>query len=268
MNDHELAQRLARETGELLLGLRDHAFSLTKVDDETRANFAAEILGSEGDLVGNQYLMDQLSKHRPDDVVLSEEGDHDVARIGAKRVWIIDPLDGTSQYETGGEDFAVHIALWEAGCSAPSGISVASVAVPARNQVISMTDEVGNSTIASRPIRILVSRSRPPREISVLVAALEKNFPDRGTVEVIPMGSAGAKVAHIICGDADIYVNTGGFFEWDLAAPLGVAIHYGLSVTDCQGKPFELNQPNLKVPDVLISRPEFVEILVSTLAQA
>ncbi len=268
MNDHELAQRLARDTGELLVGLRNHAHSFTKVDDETRANFAAEILGSEGDLVGNQYLMDQLSKHRPEDVVLSEEGDHEVARIGAKRVWIIDPLDGTSQYETGGDDFAVHVALWEAGSSLAGGISVASVAVPARNQVLSMTDEVNDVGSSSRPIRILVSRSRPPREISVLVEALENNFPERGSVEVIPMGSVGAKVAHIISDDADIYVNTGGFFEWDLAAPLGVAIHYGLSVTDCLGKPFELNQPNLKVPDVIISRPEFVDVLVSTLAQA
>jgi 3'(2'), 5'-bisphosphate nucleotidase len=266
MNDHELARKLARDTGELLVGLRNHAHSLTKLDDEMRANLATEILGSEGDLIGNEYLLEQLAKHRPDDIVLSEEGDHEVARIGAKRVWIIDPLDGTSQFETGGDDFAVHVALWEAGSEAPAGISVASVAVPTRNQVLSMDDPTVSKSQASGPIRILVSRSRPPREIEFVKSELEAKFPDRGKVEIVPMGSVGAKVAEIISGGADIYLNTGGFYEWDLAAPLGVAIHNGLSVTDCYGKKFELNQPNLRIADVLISRPEFVDVVVSALA--
>ena len=266
MNDHELARKLARETGELLVGLRNHAHSLTKLDDEMRANLATEILGSEGDLVGNEFLIEQFTKHRPDDIVLSEEGDQEVARIGANRVWIIDPLDGTSQYETGSDDFAVHVALWESGSSAPSGISVACVAVPARNQVLSMDDPILEPASEAGPIRILVSKSRPPREIDIVVKALEEKYPGRGSAEIIPMGSVGAKVAHIISGGADIYINTGGFFEWDLAAPLGVAVHQGLSVTDCRGKSIELNQPNLRIVDVLISRPEFVDVIVTALA--
>lgn len=267
MNDHELARKLARETGELLVGLRDHALALTKIDSELRKSLANEILGSEGDLVGNQYLIEQLAKHRPADIVLSEEGDQEVARIGAKRVWIIDPLDGTSQFETGSDDFAVHVALWEAQSPAPGGISVASVAVPARNQVFSMDDAVAIRPKNTEAIRILVSRTRPPKELETVVKALEAKFPDRGPVEVIQMGSVGAKVGHIISGGADIYLNTGGFYEWDLAAPLGVAIHNGLSVTDCLGNGFELNKPSLKIADVLISRPEFVDVIVDSLAR-
>ena len=107
MNDHELARKLARETGTLLIGLRNHAASLSGGEDETHSVLAEEVLGSEGDRVAHDYLMDQFSIHRPSDVVVSEEGDLEVARLNATRVWIIDPLDGTAQYSTGGDDFAV-----------------------------------------------------------------------------------------------------------------------------------------------------------------
>jgi len=266
MSDNELAKQLAVKTGELLVGLRNHAHSLETVSDEFHAALAQEILGGEGDSVAHSYLFEQLTKLRPNDVVLSEEGDLEVARTSAKRIWIIDPLDGTAQYSTGGPDFAVHIALWEATSDAPSNISVAAVSVPMRNEIWTTSDVPVVLTDSSRPIRILVSRSRPPREIATVIAALELKYPDRGSVEVIPMGSVGAKVGAIISGEADIYFNTGGFYEWDLAAPLGVAIHYGLSVTDSRGDTIALNQANLLVRDVLITRPEFVVSVVSALA--
>ncbi|KGA17384.1 hypothetical protein GM51_10455 [freshwater metagenome] len=239
MNDHELARKLARETGTLLMGLRNHAASLTGGEDETHSVLAEEVLGSEGDRVAHDYLMDQFSIHRPSDVVLSEEGDLEVARLNATRVWIIDPLDGTAQYSTGGSPN-------------PSQISVASVAVPARNELWSMDEPVQRYQPNNTPIRILVSRSRPPREIPAVIKKLEATFPERGPVEVIPMGSVGAKVGAILADKADVYFNSGGFYEWDLAAPLGIAVHNGLSVTDCSGNPIELNKVNLKVNDILL----------------
>lgn len=265
MNDHELARKLARETGALLVGLRNHAASLQGGEDETHSILAQEVLGSEGDRVAHDYLMEQFALYRPSDVVLSEEGDLEVARLNAQRVWIIDPLDGTTQYSSGSDDFAVHIALWEAGSQAPSQICVASVAVPARNELWSMDETLQHNQLNDNPIRILVSRSRPPREINSVIQKLEESFPDRGGVEVIPMGSVGAKVGAILAGKADVYFNSGGFYEWDLAAPLGVAIHNGLSVTDCSGNQVELNKVNLKVKDVLICRSEFTTTIVSAL---
>lgn len=265
MNDHELARKLARETGTLLVGLRKHAQTLQGGEDETHSVLAEEVLGSEGDRVAHDYLMDQLSINRPDDVVLSEEGDLEVARLNAKRVWIIDPLDGTAQYSSGSDDFAVHVALWDAGSQALSQISVASVAVPARNELWSMDEPTQRYQPNGSPIRILVSRSRPPREIDAVISKLEETYPDRGPVQIIQMGSVGAKVGAILANQADAYFNSGGFFEWDLAAPLGIAIHNGLSVTDCSGKPIELNKANLKVKDVLICRPELTSTIVMAL---
>jgi 3'(2'), 5'-bisphosphate nucleotidase len=265
MNDHELARKLARETGTLLVGLRKHADSLQGGTDETHSVLAQEVLGSEGDRVAHDYLMEQFAIHRPKDVVLSEEGDLEVSRLNSDRVWIIDPLDGTAQYSTGGDDFAVHIALWDGGSQNPSQICAASVAVPARNELWSMDEPVQRYQPSGSPIRILVSRSRPPREIDSVIQKLESVFPDRGKVEVIPMGSVGAKVGAILSDQADVYFNSGGFYEWDLAAPLGIAVHNGLSVTDCQGNQIELNKVNLKVQDILICRPELTSSIVMAL---
>ena len=265
MNDHELARKLARETGALLVGLRNHAASLSAGEDETHSVLAEEVLGSEGDRVAHDYLMEQFSTHRPNDVVLSEEGDLEVARLNAERVWIIDPLDGTAQYSSGGEDFAVHIALWEVGSVREGQISAASIAVPARNELWSMDELAQPYKPTNLPIRILVSRSRPPREIPAVIKKLEEAFPERGQVEVIPMGSVGAQVGAILADYADVYFNSGGFYEWDLAAPLGIAVHNGLSVSDCSGNPIELNKVNLKVKDILICRPELTKTIVDAL---
>jgi 3'(2'), 5'-bisphosphate nucleotidase len=114
-------------------------------------------------------------------------------------------------------------------------------------------------------IRILVSRSRPPREIAAVIKKLEETFPDRGSVEVIPMGSVGAKVGAILADKADVYFNSGGFYEWDLAAPLGIAVYNGLSVTDCNGDQITLNKVNLKVKDILICRPDLTSTIVMAL---
>jgi len=265
MNDHELARKLARETGTLLVGLRNHAASLQGSEDETHSVLAQEVLGNEGDRVAHDYLMEQFSIHRPSDVVLSEEGDLEVARLNAERVWIIDPLDGTAQYSSGSDDFAVHIALWDSSSQLPSQICVASVAVPSRNELWSMDEPVQSYQPNGAPIRILVSRSRPPREITAVIKKLEETFPDRGSVEVIPMGSVGAKVGAILADKADAYFNSGGFYEWDLAAPLGIAVHNGLSVTDCNGDQITLNKVNLKVKDILICRPELTSVIVMAL---
>lgn len=85
-SDHRLAHDLAAEAGELLLRLRP----------------------SPGDRASNNFLLAALADRRPDEAVLSEESVDDPARVGADRVWIIDPLDGSREFgEPGREDWAV-----------------------------------------------------------------------------------------------------------------------------------------------------------------
>ena len=240
-DDHALARDLAVQAGRRLLGLRAQGGE-------------ADVLREAGDRLSHDFLSAELAARRPGDVVLSEEGADNPARLGAGRVWIVDPLDGTREFgEPGRTDWAVHVALWEKG-----DLVAGAVALPAQDQVLSTAEPPPSRADDEAPgkIRIVVSRSRPPafvRNISGLIDA-----------ELVPLGSAGAKVAAVINGEVDAYVHGGGFYEWDTAAPVAVARAAGLHASRIDGSALAYNQPDLLMPDILVCRPA----LAGTLLQA
>ena len=199
-DDDHLAAELAAEAGRRLLELR-----ASGGDPDT--------LRHEGDLSSHEFLAAQLARRRPDDAVLSEEGADNPARLRASRVWIVDPLDGTREFgEPGRTDWAVHVALWERG-----ELTAGAVALPGQGRVLSTADPAcGAPTSSSGTIRLVVSRTRPPEFVARLA--------DKTGAELMPLGSAGAKAAAVICGSADAYVHSGGQYEWDSAAPVAVAL--------------------------------------------
>jgi 3'(2'), 5'-bisphosphate nucleotidase len=194
--------------------------------------------------------MDALLQARPDDAVLSEEGDDGVDRpdrAGAARVWVVDPLDGTREYSEGRDDFAVHIGL------AVDGLPmVGAVALPGQDLVLVTGARRSRArTLAPRPdgpLRIVVSRTRPPAEAKRVAARLG--------AELVPMGSAGAKTAAVLRGSVDAYVHSGGQYEWDSAAPVAVAHSYGAYAARLDGSVLLYNQPDPWLPDLLVCRPE------------
>ncbi|HEY3867184.1 MAG TPA: inositol monophosphatase family protein, partial [Actinocrinis sp.] len=216
-DDHVLARDLAGQAGQRLLDLRAQG------GDQ-------DVLRKAGDRMSHEFLTAALAGQRPDDVVLSEEGADNPARLGARRVWIVDPLDGTREFgEPGRTDWAVHVALWERTGDGSGDLTAGAVALPAQGTVLSTAEPPPPlpEDEASDRIRIVVSRSRPPgfvRNISGLINA-----------ELVPLGSAGAKVAAVICGEVDAYVHGGGFYEWDTAAPVAVARAAGLHASRIDG---------------------------------
>ena len=276
MNDHELAAQLAYQAGQLLLDVRG---DISPIPDGELAPFDQKALGDEGDRLANDFLISRLKTDRPDDVILSEESLDPATRHNANRVWIIDPLDGTSSFSRGYPGFAVHVALWERGSHLPGSISAAAVSVPMFDITLSTADDPERmrgefpdlshvATVQSQHkadgIRIVTSPSRPPQQLAAVTSALSADF--NQSVVVQRMGSVGAKTCFIILGHADIYINTVGFHEWDLAAPLGVAHHYGLSACLPSGESFELNQPRTELGGALISQPQFVDTILRSLA--
>ena len=232
MNDHELAAALADEAGRLLLQLR-REYS----DAEPNARKAA------GDRGSHELLARRLLEERPRDAVLSEEGIDDSTRLVEERLWIIDPLDGTREFsELDRDDWAVHVALWERG-----DLVAGAVALPARGMVLATGRPLparGTYPPHDGPIRVAVSRTRPPAVSDKVRAELD------GTL--IPMGSAGAKVAAVILGEADIYVHAGGQYEWDSAAPVAVARAAGLHCSRIDGSELRYNQDGALLPDLLV----------------
>jgi 3'(2'), 5'-bisphosphate nucleotidase len=243
-SDARVAADLARQAGDLLLTLRG-ASGLTGKD-----------LGKRGDAASNSLLLRELAAVRPDDAVLSEESADSPARLSADRVWIIDPLDGTREYGMPGrKDWAVHVALWQAG----QGITAAAVAQPALDTVYA-SDTVRAVRRPHPRLTFLVSDSRPPEWAAPVAARLG--------AELAPMGSAGAKTMAVVRGDADAYLHGGGQWEWDSAAPVGVAIAAGLHASRIDGSPLVYNNEHPYLPDLLICRPDLGTSLLREVAAA
>jgi 3'(2'), 5'-bisphosphate nucleotidase len=233
-DDHELAAWLATVAGDLLLDVRAQGLGGKELKDA-------------GDLASHELLMRLLAEHRPDDAVLSEEGKDDKVRLTSSRVWIVDPLDGTREFsEPPRDDWAVHVALWQDGA-----LVAGAVAQPGLDRTFSTREPPVVPPRRSERPRIAVSRTRPPAFVEAL--AEEMN------AELVPMGSAGAKVISVVRDITDAYVHAGGQYEWDSAAPVVVAVAAGLHTSRADGAPLLYNQDDVLLPDLLVCRPELAD---------
>jgi 3'(2'), 5'-bisphosphate nucleotidase len=244
MTDLELARCMADAAATLLSSLRASPL------------LDGAALGRAADQAANAVLMASLRQHRPDDAVLCEEEADDVRRLSSSRVWVIDPLDGTREYEQRRDDWAVHVGLAIDGRPA-----LGAVALPPLGLVL---DSGGGLSLpapsASRCRRLVVSRSRAPAWSASVAQAID--------AELVPMGSAGAKAMAVVRGEADAYLHDGGQHEWDSCAPVAVAVAAGLHCSRLDGSPLVYNRPDPFLPDLLVCRPELAAPLLQSVAGA
>ena len=229
--DAELAAHLAEVAGSLLLEVREAGV------------FSAKALGKAGDQTANQFLIHAIREQRPDDGLLSEEENDNFERLANSRVWIVDPVDGTREYGEGRTDWAVHVALAIGGVP-----TIGAVALPGLGVVLRTDRPLPLPPGAAIP-RLVVSRTRPAKEAVAVAEALGG--------DLVAMGSAGAKAMAIVRGEAEIYLHTGGQYEWDSCAPAAVAMACGLHVSRVDGTPLVYNQADTYMLDLLICRPEW-----------
>ncbi len=241
-NDHLFAAWTATVAGTLLLQVRE-------------SGLEGKALKDAGDLASHELLMKLFAQYKPADAVLSEEehrgtsGEND--RLRTPRVWIIDPVDGTREYsEPPRDDWAVHVALWQQGA-----LVAGAVAQPG----LGATFHTGQPPVvpartAPRP-RIAVSRTRPPKFVEALAEEIG--------ADLVPMGSAGAKVISVARDVTDAYVHAGGQYEWDSAAPVAVARSAGLFTSRVDGSELVYNQQQVRLPDLIVCRPELAEPILA-----
>ena len=235
LSDAALAAALAGQAGALLAKLR------------ASSGLTGQALGAAGDAQANALICEALRAARPSDGLLSEEERDNPARLAQSRVWIIDPLDGTREYGEGRADWAVHVALAIDGVA-----TVGAVALPGHDGgIVLRSDQPRPVPPAPTQLRLVVSRTRPAAEALAVAKALGG--------EVIPMGSAGAKAMAVVLGQADIYLHSGGQYEWDSCAPVAVALAHGLHASRIDGTALAYNQRDTYMPDLLICRPEWAE---------
>ncbi|MEO9470544.1 3'(2'),5'-bisphosphate nucleotidase CysQ [Parasphingorhabdus sp.] len=230
MTDGDLACKLAEDAGRMLVRLREDS------------RLTGKKLGKAGDETANEMLVAALREARPDDGLLSEESKDTKDRLTQDRVWIIDPVDGTREYGEARSDWAVHVALAVRGQAVTGAVSLPDLGVTLRS------DRPGTEPIRQDRLRMVVSRSRPAKEALHVAKKLD--------AELIPMGSAGAKSMAVVRGEADIYLHSGGQYEWDNCAPVAVAQAHGLHCSRIDGAPLIYNQSETWLPDLLICHKE------------
>jgi 3'(2'), 5'-bisphosphate nucleotidase len=243
-DDHLFAAWAATVAGELLTEVRTQGLEGKELKDA-------------GDQAAHELLVALLAEHRPGDAVLSEEGKDDKVRLSADRVWIVDPLDGTREFsEPPREDWAVHVALWARSAPGADGgeLVAGAVAQPGLDPTFHTGEPpVVPARTSERP-RIAVSRTRPPAFVQALAEEID--------AELVPMGSAGAKVISVARDVTDAYVHAGGQYEWDSAAPVAVARAAGLFTSRVDGSPLVYNQDDVLLPDLIVCRPELADRIV------
>ena len=250
MTDAELATRLARETGERLMELRERMM---------REDASPWYMMDAGDALAHRFIVDTLHRERPDDAILSEEGADDPRRLAADRVWIVDPLDGTSEFGEGDrDDWAVHIALWQrhtpserSGATADGELIAAAVGLPSLGLTLSTNPAPTTPAKVERTPLMVVSRSRTPAVAAYV--ARELGF------DGVRLGSAGAKTMAVVMGNVDVYLHAGGQYQWDSAAPIAVARAAGLHTSRIDGSPLVYNERDTWLPDLLVCQQHLAD---------
>jgi 3'(2'), 5'-bisphosphate nucleotidase len=237
----EVAIRAARAAGRLILEhYADPENGLEMKPDQSPVTAA--------DAAANASLVTDLSTAFPEDAILSEESPDDPVRFSRRRVWIIDPLDGTRDFLAKTGDFCVLVGL------TVDNAPVLGVAYqPTRDALYHARKgggaflETGGATHA-----ITTSRREQPTELRVGISRLN---PDEGLGKVLAAAGLapravqmGASVKHMALarGDLDAVMNLSpAEQEWDTCAPEVILTEAGCTVTDGDGKPFLYNQKDL-----------------------
>lgn len=242
-----------REAGEALLSLQKDGIAIQKKSNND--------LVTNGDLLVNNILKNQLLNPFPDFGWLSEENIDDKTRLTSQKTWIVDPIDGTKEFAQGIPEYAISVALVEKGLPV-----LASVYNPAANEFFYAVKNGGawlnDSPIRCKtntPILFLASRTEYARG---KWSAFEKYS------AVKPVGSIAYKLALVAAGKADATLSLGNKNEWDIAAGMLLVTEAGGTVTDAERKPILLNQQNTLVNGIVAAERVYHDEVFEIIALA
>lgn len=194
------------------------------------------------DLSVDQMLRDRLSALVPEAGWLSEETADDLKRLACRKLWVVDPIDGTRDYLRGREGWAVSVALIEDGRPLLGVLDA-----PARDEQWRAEAGFGAYRNAARVRagdRQVLEGARVPAD------ALAKA--DRGFFTLAPKpNSIALRMAMVAAGEADLVATLRWGNEWDIAAAVLIAEEAGACVTDALGRPLVFNTPEARAFGVL-----------------
>ena len=217
---------------------------------------------SEADLAANDYLKAALWEPNPGDGWLSEESTDDLSRLAARRVWIVDPIDGTNAFLAGRPEFAVSVALVVDG--APHAAALFN---PATDEMFEALAG-GGARLNGAPLkvtgravvkgaRLVCSRAEADR--------VEWRAELSG-VAVSAISSMAYKLALVAAGRYDACVTLWPKSEWDIAAAALLLSETGAPMTDARGVAFTYNKADTRLPEVVAAGPALHARLIERLA--
>ncbi len=235
----QIAERAARAAGLLVLA----HYRAGPISVDTKAD-ASPVTQADRD--ANAAILDILGTAFPADAILSEETPDTDARLASRRVWVIDPLDGTKDFVERSDEFAVHVGL------AVDGVAVVgAVYIPVAGVMYSASTGHGawrvvddartrlhvTTTIDLRALRIGTSKAYPSPPLVAFLDAQQIGHR-------VAMG-ASTKLMAVAAGELDAVINlSSGEQEWDTCAPEVIVREAGGTYTDSTGAPFRYNQPD------------------------
>jgi 3'(2'), 5'-bisphosphate nucleotidase len=229
----QTAEAIAREAGELIMGYY-------------RGDFQVDLKGgtepvTEADRVANDHIVSRLREEFPDDAVLAEESAEEAAdAIGARRVWMVDPMDGTKEFIKHTDEFAVMIGLAIDGRP-----QVGVVNQPAtRTLYRGIVGEGAESNIDGTVTPMSVSARAEPGQLRLICSrshlpdVVQRMMDDLGITEMLRSGRVGLKIGRIGTEACDLYMHPSiGTKLWDACAPEAILVAAGGELTDFDGKP-------------------------------
>ena len=242
--DHALMFRAA--TGAAALAMHHFARGDVAAWDKSPGNPVTT-----ADLAVDAQLKAELLGARPDYGWLSEETVDDAARLACRRVWVVDPIDGTRDFIRGRTGWAVSVALVEA-----HRVVMGVLAAPARAQVIVAVRARG-ANLNGVPLRVSGRTEMAGCALPVDPSSLAASFwPERwNAVAVEKPNSLALRIAHVASGLADGFIEGRTIAEWDIAAAALILTEAGGTITDRDGALLAFNQPSPSVHGVVAATP-------------
>lgn len=222
-----------RDAGALLLSMWPGRRGKTEILSVSQKGDGS--LVSAADMASNEALTKALRSLYPHDFIFSEEVASDAAAVYAsRRTWILDPLDGTSAFLEGRDDFSVLVGL-----SVDHKASAGILFLPARDDLF--VAEAGRGAFRNQtPIR--VSDAPTPRDGRVYVRRFASKAPNLES----PMMDSGLALAKVACGELDgAIIKMTTHREWDIAAPMAILQEAGATVSDERGNPIPVGTGNI-----------------------
>jgi myo-inositol-1(or 4)-monophosphatase len=246
----EIIRQAMRQAGQQVLKLAAEGFETHIKKDRSPVTTA--------DLAVNQILHELLLTAFPHDAWLSEEGPDDPRRLENKRVWVIDPIDGTKYFMRGIPQYAISVALVESHQPV-----VAAVYNPATDELFSAVRGMG-AWLNGQPIHVTPARDGRP-VVLVNPPALERGVfrAIEAAAECRAMGSIAYTLAQVAAGRADATLNLDGLNEWDVAGGVLLIEEAGGMVMDRNGSPVCFNQAKTTIHGILAANKDLLDRLLT-----